>query len=300
MPTDANGKVIDRSNPMGLPRFKDLDGDGDLYDDAFLIDTRLRPLPHPDSSIELDRYAVVIPEGTVGPVAVVAAVYYQSMEAHVAKKLLGNLADTDLDQVLEPCVLKGACDGRTPGLEPAVVEGAPPVPMEVRNWIINIEGRPDTAAPRAAVYPENAAIDVYADVVPKLSFSEPVRGVDSRSFTLTDSGGLTVPADVEQIGDFTWALFPDQIFLEAGATYTAQLGSPICDYNNNCSDSDLSWSFTLTLLPGGGSGNTRVALGSEDLFGTRTVTRTSAPERATAFALLFGVLAAGLAAACRP
>jgi hypothetical protein len=172
--------------------------------------------------------------------------------------------------------------------------------MEVRNWVINIEGRPDTRAPRAAVYPENAAIDVYADVVPKIFFSEPVRGVDSRSFTLTDSDGLTVPADVEQIGDFAWALFPDQIFLAEGATYTAQLGSPICDYNNNCSDSDLSWSFTLSRLPAGGTGDTRVALGSEDLFGTRTVTRTSAPERAMAFALLFGVLAAGLVAACRP
>ena len=40
------------------------------------------------------------------------AVYYQSFEAVVAKKLLDNLTDTDLDGTLEPCVLQGACDGR--------------------------------------------------------------------------------------------------------------------------------------------------------------------------------------------
>ncbi len=46
LPIDAAGRVIDRDNPRGLPRFRDLDGDGDLFDDAFLSDTRLRPLPH--------------------------------------------------------------------------------------------------------------------------------------------------------------------------------------------------------------------------------------------------------------
>jgi hypothetical protein len=45
-------------------------------------------------------------------VAVTTTVYYQSFEAVVAKKLLGNLTDTDLDGTLEPCVLQGACDGR--------------------------------------------------------------------------------------------------------------------------------------------------------------------------------------------
>ncbi len=72
----------------------------------------------------IDRYSVVIPPGTPGPVAVTAAVYYQSFEAVVAKKFLGNLADIDTDFRLEPCVLGGACDGRTPTVEPAVVEGA--------------------------------------------------------------------------------------------------------------------------------------------------------------------------------
>ena len=109
--------------------------------------------------MSLDRYSVVIPPGTRGPVAVSAAVYYQSLEAIVAKKFLGNLADTDTDFVLEPCVLGGRCDGRRPAVEPAVVEGAPPVPMEVRNWMIPIEGSRTDAAPPAvqATYPAPGA-----------------------------------------------------------------------------------------------------------------------------------------------
>src|SRR5207253_9582861 len=95
LPIDAKGVVIDRNNPNGLPIFRDLNGNGDLYDDAFLRDTRLRPLPHADATVTLDRYSVVVPLGTAGLNAVTAAVYYQSLEAIVAKKLLGNLADTD-------------------------------------------------------------------------------------------------------------------------------------------------------------------------------------------------------------
>ena len=106
--------------------------------------------------MHLDRYAVVIPPGTAGPVAVTAAVYYQSFEAMVAQKLLGNLADTDLDVTLEPCVLKGACDGRQPTVEPAVVEGAPPVPMAVTNWVMPLAGTPDTTPPTATPTRERA------------------------------------------------------------------------------------------------------------------------------------------------
>ena len=75
--------------------------------------TRCRT-PAPRAS--LDRYAVVIPADVAGPVAVTAAVYYQSIEAIAALKLLGNLADTDLDFRLEPCVLGGRCDGRIPSV----------------------------------------------------------------------------------------------------------------------------------------------------------------------------------------
>jgi hypothetical protein len=99
---------------------------------------RLQPLPHAGATVHLDRYAGVISPGTGGPVAVTTTVYYQSFEAVVAKKFLGNLADTDLDGTLEPCVLQGVCDGRQPTVEPAVVEGAPPVPMQVANWVTSL------------------------------------------------------------------------------------------------------------------------------------------------------------------
>ncbi len=58
----------------------------------------------------------------------------------MAAKFLGNMVDTNNNFVLEPCVLGGLCDGRTPKTEPAVVEGAPPVPMVVRNFVIAIDG----------------------------------------------------------------------------------------------------------------------------------------------------------------
>ena len=66
------------------------------------------------------------------------------------------------------------------------------------------------------------------DAVVKAFFSKPVRGVDRSSFTLVDSRGRKVPASVDQIGDGTWALFPDRVFLSGGETYTARLaaGSP--------------------------------------------------------------------------
>lgn len=261
-PIDSGGTVIDRDNPLGLPQYLDLDGDGDLYDDAFLTDTRLRPLPHNGASLSLDRYSVVIPTGTVGPVAVTAAVYYQSFEAIVAKEFLGNLADTDVDTALEPCVLKGGCDGRTPTSEPAVVEGAPPVPMETASWVIQITGSPDATPPAVShTYPADGALDVYDDVVVKVSFSEPVSGVDASSFTLVDSGGVSVPAFVDQIGDGTWALFPHAVFLATRETYTARLAAPVCDAAGNCTAQDFVWSFETTATAGGGSGDTSVPLG---------------------------------------
>ena len=51
--------------------------------------------------------------------------------------------------------------------------------------------------------------------------SEPVSGVDARTFTLTDAGGDAVPARVAQIGAGTWALFPGQVLLARGRSYTA-------------------------------------------------------------------------------
>ena len=48
-----------------------------------------RPMPHPGATKAVDRYAVVVPVGTQGPVAVSASVYYQSVEAIVAREVPG-------------------------------------------------------------------------------------------------------------------------------------------------------------------------------------------------------------------
>jgi len=178
----------------------------------------------------------------------------------VARKLLGNLADTDLDGRLEPCVLKGACDGRQPAVEPAVVEGAPPVPMKVTNWVIPITGTPDATPPTATTYPRAGADNVYEDVVVKVFFSEPVTGVDATTLTLTDAHGTAVPASVDQIGDATWGLFPHQVFLKRGETYTARVAAAVCDFARNCLAQELTWHFTITGTPGGGQGDTSIPL----------------------------------------
>ena len=263
LPIDERGAVIDRQNPLGLPIFRDLNRNGDVYDDAFLSDTRLRPLPHAGATVTLNRYSVVIPPGTLGPVAVSAAVYYQSLEGIVAKKFLGNLADTDTDFLLEPCVLGGLCDGRRPAVEPPVVEGAPPVPMEVRNWVIRVDGAGHDAAPApvVGVYPRPGAADVFQDVVPKASFSEPVRNLNSGTFTLVDAAGARVPASVHQIGDGTWGLFPDRVFLKGGATYTARVAAGVCGYAGNCTTKAVAWSFKVTGQRGAGVGDTTIPIG---------------------------------------
>ncbi len=268
MPVDRNGRVIGPDNPGGLPQFRDLNGNGDLFDDAYLVDSRLQPLPHPGATLKTDRYSVVVPPGTRGPIAVTVAVYYQSVEAEVALMFLGNLADTNGDFVLQPCVLGGLCDGRHPNTEPAVVEGSPPVPMVVRSWLIDVEGalprRP--APPRPAVYPSPDAPDAYQDVVVKVFFSSPVQGVDAASFTLTGPHG-PVPASVDRIGPGTWALFPDQVLLEPGQRYTARLQAGVCDPRGGCTQHDLIWSFTVSREPGGGAGDTGLPSGF-DLPGT--------------------------------
>jgi hypothetical protein len=264
LPIDEKGRVIGRDNPRALPQFRDVNGNGDLFDDSFLLDTRLKPMPQAGATLKVDRYAIVVPPGTRGPIAVAAAVYYQSMEAIVALKFLGNMADTNGNFELEPCVLGGACDGRRPRSEPAVVEGSPPVPVIVRNWVISIDGAPaDTATPRVATYPEPGAVGVYQDVVVKAFFSKPVRGVDGHSFTLIDSRGDRIPASVDQIGDGTWALFPDQVFSKAGERYTARLAAGICDTSGHCTSRDTVWSFTIAPDRAHATGDTSVPPGFE-------------------------------------
>jgi hypothetical protein len=225
-------------------------------------------LPHEGATVTLNRYSVVIPAGTVGPVAVSAAVHYQSIEGIVAKKFLGNLADTDTDFVLEPCILGGPCDGRRPNVEPPVVEGAPPVPMAVKNWVIRLDGGKNdwSVPPVVTVYPPPDATDVFRDAVPKAFFSEPVRNLTARTFTLEDSAGVRVAASVHQIGDGTWALFPDRVFLKLGETYSAHLAAGICGYAGNCTPHSVGWRFTVTAEPGAGVGDTTIPIGFHDRF----------------------------------
>jgi hypothetical protein len=262
LPIDAQGQVIDTNNPRGLPQFKDLDGDGELYDDQFLKDTRLRPMPNADATKKVDRYSIVVPKGTRGPIAISAGVYYQSVEAIVALKFLGNMTDTNNNFVLEPCVLGGLCDGRKPTAEPAVVEGSAPVPVAFRNWMINVDGSPAVTAPPAiATYPAPGADHVYLDPVVKVTFSRPVRPIDERNLTLTDSQGVAVPSTVEQIGEGTYALFPNQIVLKAGETYQARLAPGVCDTAGVCTTSETAWKFTVTSDANQGTGNTSVPTG---------------------------------------
>jgi Bacterial Ig-like domain len=263
LPIDASGRVVDAvSNPTGLVQFTDVNKNGDLFDDSFLVDSRLHPMPHPQATRLVDRYAVVIPLGTQGPVAVSASVYYQSVEAIVAIKFLGNMVDTNNNFVLEPCVLGGRCDGRKPSVEPAVVEGAPPVPMAVSTWVISIGGAPvDKTPPRVAVYPAPGATHVYQDAVVKAFFSKPVRGVNAETFTLMDSKGTQIPAWVDQIGDGTWALFANQILLQSGELYTATLKGGICDTAGNCTTGDKVWKFMVTPDADQGVGDTSVPAG---------------------------------------
>ncbi|HEY0781458.1 MAG TPA: Ig-like domain-containing protein, partial [Thermoanaerobaculia bacterium] len=263
VPIDKDGKVIDASNPRALPIFRDVNGNGDHFDDSYLSDTRLQPLPHPGATADLDRYSVVLPPGIRGPVAVSAAVYYQSFEAVVAKKFLGNLADTNTNFTLETCVLRGACDGRTPVVEPAVVEGSPPVPMESRSWVIDVRGTAvDTAPPAVRTYPADGATGTYRDVVVKAFFSEPIAGLDDSRFTLTDEKGAIVPAFVDQIGDGTWGLFPHQVFLEPGRTYTAHLAAGVCDFRRRgCTNREVSWRFKIAAKDEDALGDTSVPLG---------------------------------------
>ena len=175
---------------------------------------------------------------------------------------LGNLADTNNNFVLEPCVLGGPCDGRTPRTEPAVVEGAPPVPMIVRNWVISIDRASARATPlRVATYPSPGATDVYQGAVVKVFFSEPVSGVDARRFRVTDSRGVPLPGRVDQIGEGAWGFFPNQVLLGSGKGYTARLKAGICDVYNHCIQDDVVWRFTVSRDPVGGTGDTSIPAG---------------------------------------
>jgi hypothetical protein len=112
-----------------------------------------------------------------------------------------------------------------------------------------------------ATYPAAGATHVYQDVVPKASFSAPVTGLDNDTFTLVDSAGARVPASVHQVGDGTWGLFPDRIFLKAGERYTARLASGVCGYSKSCTKKPVVWTFTVVMEGEPGAGDTTIRAG---------------------------------------
>jgi len=143
--------------------------------------------------------------------------------------------------------------------------------MVVRSWLIAVDGaKTDQTAPRVETYPAPGATQVYQDAVVKVFLSRPVRGVDQRSFTLTDSHGAQVPAWVDQIGDGTWGLFPSQVLLKAGETYTARLKAGICDLAGSCTHQDAVWKFTVSKEQEQGSGDTSIPVGFKLPFQERS------------------------------
>src|SRR5260370_41062927 len=119
--------------------------------------------------------------------------------------------------------------------------------MGVRSLTISWNGASEDKAPlHVGTSPLPGSNQVYQDAVVKVFFSRPIRGLDARSFVLTDSKGTQVPAWVDQIGDGTWGLFPNQVTLKAGETYTARFKAGTCDLTGNCTTQDTVWKFTVS------------------------------------------------------
>jgi hypothetical protein len=86
-------------------------------------------------------------------------------------------------------------------------------------------------------------------------------GLDATAFTLRDSRDALVPASVDQIGDGTWALFPDQVFLKFNEIYTARIDGRLCGFDGYCRTTKRTWRFTTAADEGAGKGGTRVPPG---------------------------------------
>src|SRR5262249_40233741 len=112
-----------------------------------------------------------------------------------------------------------------------------------------------------AVYPRPDAKDAFLDVVPKASFSEPVTHMDADTFTLTDGAGARVSASVHQIGDGTWGLFPDRVFLKGGETYTVRVAAGVCGSPTACTTQPVVWKFTVAARPDASRGDTTIPVG---------------------------------------
>ena len=70
-----------------------------------------------------------------------------------------------------------------------------------------------------------------------------------------------MPAAIAQIGDGTWALFPDAVFLDGGQRYTARVKRGVCRDGGDCTRSDVVWQFTVAATRSGGSGDTTIPSG---------------------------------------
>ena len=151
--------------------------------------------------------------------------------------------------------------------------------MVVQNWLISVEGIPARAAElHVATYPNAGEHNAYQDTVVKVTFSEPVRGIDNRSFVLTDSRGVQVPAWVDQIGAGSWGLFPNSIRLKNGETYIARLKAGICSLANSCLTRDTVWKFSVSSDPQKGVGDSSIPIGFAPPMSGLRVNSTSAPR----------------------
>jgi hypothetical protein len=95
----------------------------------------------------------------------------------------------------------------------------------------------------------------------KVFFSKPVRELDGRNFVLVDSRGKHIPAHMDQIGAGTWGVFPDQVLLRAGETYTARLRAGVCDLFHNCTNRAVSRKFTVAKEAANATGDTSIPMG---------------------------------------
>jgi hypothetical protein len=132
-------------------------------------------------------------------------------------------------------------------------------------------------------------------VVPKVTAAEPIHGVDENTFRLFDATGAAIPARVARIADFTWALFPDPVFLSTGKTYLARLSGVFCDYADNCVNRDLSWSFTVAATAAAGSGDTRPPPPDKPAPPLARTTRVASADTGPTLPWLFACIAAGIA-----
>ncbi len=264
LPVDALGRVIDaRLNPNGLPQFRDLDGDGDFFDDSYLRDTRLAPMPLAGSALRARPLRRSGPAGDARPGRGERGRLLPVARGHRRRQVPGQ-PDRHRRRpdpgVVRPgrTVRRPAPAGRASrrrGLSAGPDGRAQPDHPD--------PGRGPGSRPRLA-WPSirrPTSPRAHQDAVVKVFFSEPVTGVDAASFTLTDARGRAVPARVDPIGDGAWGLFPDSILLAPAARYTAHLAPGICDAAGNCTREPTAWTFTTATDPDSGEGDTGVPPG---------------------------------------